>query len=255
MLRKLSLIFAIVAGLAVAGINFFMVAEKMKAVEANRAREEAAKKEAQDKLAKTTKDLEKTTADLTQTKETLATTTPERDTARKEADAKSKKASELTEKLAGVTRQRDDALSDLGAYKATQRTPQEILNFDKTIKGLQDSLEAAKTNNVHLTRKLAKVQNELNKLTQDEDTYRPPALPVECAGKVLVSDPKWDFVVLNVGADQGALEDSELLVNRHGKLVAKLRIHSVQKERCIANVIPGWKLADVEEGDQVIPAS
>ena len=44
------------------------------------------------------------------------------------------------------------------------------------------------------------------------------------------------------------------LVNRNGKLVAKVKVRSVQKDRCIANVLPGWQLGDVMEGDQVLPA-
>jgi DNA-binding transcriptional MerR regulator len=79
-------------------------------------------------------------------------------------------------------------------------------------------------------------------------------LPAQLRGSVLVADPKWDFVVLDVGEDQGVLEDGELLVNRNGKLVAKVIVRTVQKGRCIANVMPGWKLGDVTEGDQVIPA-
>jgi hypothetical protein len=71
---------------------------------------------------------------------------------------------------------------------------------------------------------------------------------------VLVADPKWNFVVVNVGEEQGVLEHGELLVNRDGRLVAKVKIRSVQKDRAIANVLPGWQLGDVMEGDQVIPA-
>jgi archaellum component FlaG (FlaF/FlaG flagellin family) len=73
-------------------------------------------------------------------------------------------------------------------------------------------------------------------------------------GKVLVTDPKWDFVVLNVGEDQGVLDNGELLVSRDGKLVAKVKITSVQKDRSIANIEPGSKLGEVLEGDKVIPA-
>lgn len=67
-------------------------------------------------------------------------------------------------------------------------------------------------------------------------------------------DPKWDFVVLNVGEDQGVLQNGELLVSRDGKLVAKVIVRSVQKDRCIANMVPGWKLGDIYEGDVAIPA-
>jgi hypothetical protein len=48
------------------------------------------------------------------------------------------------------------------------------------------------------------------------------------------------------------LEDGKLLVNRDGKLIAKVQVKSVQPDRSIANVLPGWKLSDVMEGDQVL---
>ena len=79
-------------------------------------------------------------------------------------------------------------------------------------------------------------------------------LPAELKGNVVVVDPKWDFVVLDIGATKGALEDGEMLVSRDGKLVAKVIIRSVQKDRCIANIMPGWKLGEVIEGDVVTPA-
>ena len=78
-------------------------------------------------------------------------------------------------------------------------------------------------------------------------------LPADLHGQVLVADPKWDFVVLNVGQNQGVLEDGIMLVNRNGRLVAKVQVRSVQSDRSIANVLPNWKLGDVMEGDQVIP--
>jgi len=71
---------------------------------------------------------------------------------------------------------------------------------------------------------------------------------------VVVVDPKWDFVVLDIGADQDVLENGELLVSRGGKLVDKVIVRTVEKDRCIANIMPGWKLGDVYEGDEVIPA-
>jgi hypothetical protein len=59
---------------------------------------------------------------------------------------------------------------------------------------------------------------------------------------------------LDIGEDDGVLENGELLVNRNGRLVAKIRIQSVQKDQSIANLLDGWKLSDVIEGDLVIPA-
>ena len=67
-------------------------------------------------------------------------------------------------------------------------------------------------------------------------------------------DPKFDFVVLDIGEDQGVIPDGEMLVSREGKLVAKVVVRSVEKNRCIANILPGWKLGEVIEGDEVTPA-
>ena len=58
--------------------------------------------------------------------------------------------------------------------------------------------------------------------------------------------------MVDVGEDQGVVIDGEMLVNRNGRLVAKVQVRSVEKGRCIANILPGWQLGDVLEGDTVI---
>ena len=42
-------------------------------------------------------------------------------------------------------------------------------------------------------------------------------------------------------------------MSRAGRLVAKARVSRVQHDRCIANLLPGWELADLAEGDVAIP--
>ena len=79
-------------------------------------------------------------------------------------------------------------------------------------------------------------------------------LRADLKGKILVVDPKWDFVILDIGEDQGVIDGGEMLVSREGKLVAKIIVRSVEKDRCIANLIPGWKLGEMIEGDFVTPA-
>jgi hypothetical protein len=253
MLLRLSLIIALIAALAVGIINFVMVADKVKTVEAHRAKEQADKETAQQSLAKTEATLKKTEGELTQTKETLKTTTEELGKSQQEVAALNKKVGTLTDNLAKVTEARDAAQSELAAYKATGQTPEKILNFAKHIKELEDSIEVATEEKTILTRKLAKTTYELRKLTESD--VPPPELPATLRGKVVASDPKWSFVVLDVGEDQGVVADGEMLVNRNGKLVAKVKVRTVEKGRCIANIMPGWKLGEVVEGDQVLPAS
>jgi hypothetical protein len=165
--------------------------------------------------------------------------------------AQTKRADKLTDDLTKTRQERDDAQQQLAAYKATGVTPKQILSFNDDIKKLQESLAVANIENTVLARRVNKLNTEL--LVYRDPTFFVP-LPASLRGKVLVADPKWNFVVLNVGEDQGVLERGELLVNRNGKLVAKVVVRSVQKDRCIANVLPGWELGEVMEGDLVIPA-
>jgi hypothetical protein len=252
MLIRISLIIALVAALAVGVLNFVKVKEKIDTLITERNDWHGKYDTTFAELTTTKQTLARTETELKQTKDTLETTTTERDTARKEADAQAKRANDLADKLAKTTTERNEAQQELAAYKATGWSPEKILAADKIIKQTQDALDVASEEKKILSRKLTSLQNKYDALTKED--YHGPPLRADLVGKILVSDPKWDFVVLNIGEDQGALTNGELLVSRNGKLVAKVRIQSVQKDRCIANVVPGWRLGEVMEGDQVIPA-
>ena len=78
------------------------------------------------------------------------------------------------------------------------------------------------------------------------------ALPPTLQGKVTAVDAQFDFVVLDIGGDQGAKEHGELLVSRGEKLIGKLRILDVKKNHSIANILPDWKQGEIQTGDLVI---
>jgi hypothetical protein len=251
MLIRISLIVAILAGLAVGGLNFVKVKEKITTLQTDLKQQTDGRLKAETELASTKKDLTKTTAELKQTKTELEATTAAKEKADAELAAQVKRTDKLTEDLTKTRQERDDAQQQLEAYKITGVTPQQILAMNKEFKTLQDNLAVADTENKVLARKVKKLETELA-VYKDKEFFVP--LPASLKGKVLVADPKWNFVVLSIGEDQGVLERGELLVNRNGKLVAKVVVRSVQKDRCIANVLPGWELGEVMEGDLVIPA-
>ncbi|MGO8930428.1 MAG: hypothetical protein ACLQU3_26470 [Limisphaerales bacterium] len=251
MLIRISLIVAILAGLAVGGLNFLKVKEKITTLQANLDTETKAHKEFLDKYTVAKRDLDKTTAELKQTKTELEATTAAKEKAETDLAAQTKRADKLTDDLNKTRQERDTAQQDLAAYKATGVTPQQILGFNAEIKRLNDNLTVAETENKVLLRNQVKLQTQLDRFISPD---KPVFLPAALKGKVLVADPKWNFVVLSVGENQGVLEYGELLVNRNGRLVAKVVVRSVQKDRSIANVLPGWELGEVMEGDLVIPA-
>jgi cell shape-determining protein MreC len=251
MLIRISLIVAIIAGLAVGGLNFVKVKEKITTLQTDLKTQTDGRVKAETELASTKKDLTKRTADLAQTKAELEATTAAREKADAEVAALTKKNGQLTEDLTKTREERNTAQQELAAYKVIGLTAQQVAGMDKAYKALQNNLAVADDENKVLAKTITKLKSRL--AVYEDPTYF-VTLPAGLKGKVMVADPKWNFVVLSVGEDQGVLERGELLVNRNGKLVAKVVVRSVQKDRCIANVLPGWELGEVMEGALVIPA-
>src|ERR1700722_2398913 len=251
MLIRISLILAIVAALAAGALNFTVVKSKITALTDDRDAQRSQKEQAQTDLASTKKDLARTKSDLAQTQQQLTDMTSERDKANATAVAQTKRADDLSDKLAKTTEERDNAQNDLAAYKATGMSADEVGKLSHSLKDAQDAMEALNEEKAVLSHTIDRLNVELARY---QGTNTDILLRADLKGKILVVDPKWDFVVLNIGDDQGVKPDSELLVSRDGKLVAKVIVRSMEKDRCIANIVPGWKLGEVIEGDEVTPA-
>jgi vacuolar-type H+-ATPase subunit I/STV1 len=251
MLMRISLIVAILAALGAGTLNVLQVRDKINTLITQR-------DEYHTNLTQTQTTLDTTKKDLANTRTTLAQTQSDRDKAlaaqKKAEDARDlaiKNASDLTDKLAKANQDLGTAQADLAAYKATGKLPAEISQLVVQIRQYQEEIVAINGEKTLLMRANDRLRNELAKYGPGEIVVK---LPADLKGKVVVVDPKWDFVVLDIGDNQGVLSDGELLVSRNGKLVAKVIVRTVEKDRCIANVMPGWKLGEVFEGDVVIPA-
>ena len=249
MLVRISLIIVIVASLATAGISFLKVKEKITTLVSERDDWHNKFTDTDTKLNATKSELTKTKKDLDKTKADLATTTSERDTAVTEAANAKKLSDDVSKKLAKTTEERDKFDQELNQYKVVGTVAQ-VGAALADAKGLRQDRTNLVTTIVNLGRELTVATNKLDQLTGGE---REITLPPDLRGTVVVVDPKYEFVVLNVGGDKGLKENGVLLVNRNGKLVAKLKVRSVQPDRAIANVLPGWKLGEVMEGDSVLP--
>ena len=75
-------------------------------------------------------------------------------------------------------------------------------------------------------------------------------------GSVLAVNQAYNFVVLNLGGRQGLETDTEMLVLRHGALIGKIRVSSVEPATAIGDIV-STSLArgvQVQPGDVVIYA-
>src|SRR5262245_61062963 len=178
MLRRICLIVAILAGIAVAALNFTQIKAKIVDLQAKLKTETAAHQEFLTKYTKTQKQLDETNKVLKVTIENLKNTTNERDKAVAEATAQKTRGEKLTEYLTNARSERDDAQRDLSAYRGAGMKPEEIIVAHKTIKGLQDNLAAVEGENQVLNQNVKKLKNELAQL-------RPEPPPVYLPSKLL----------------------------------------------------------------------
>ncbi len=251
MLIRISLFIAILAALAAGIVNVTVIKPKIAMLQGQRDDWHTQYTETFNTLTTTKHQLAATNAVLSQTQDQLADAKAAEQKAEATASAQQKRADDLSDQLTKVTADRDDAQAKLAAYTATGHSPQEVELMITDIKNDQDEINAITQEKTVLTREVTRLNNRINELTTPGFVV---TLPANLEGRVLVVDPKWDFVILDVGNDQGALPQGEMLVSRDGKLVAKVIINKVEKNRCIANIMPGWKLGDVYEGDMVTPA-
>src|SRR5436189_5821009 len=124
MLRRICLIVAILAGIAVAALNFTQIKTKIVTLQDNLKKETAAHQEFQGKYTKTQKQLDETNKVLRVTIETLKTTTEEKDKMTAEATAQKTRADKLTDDLTKARGERDDASRELSRYTTTGMKPE-----------------------------------------------------------------------------------------------------------------------------------
>ena len=245
------MIVAIVAALAAGALNVFQIRDKINTLITERDDFHSKWDQTRNDLNSTRQKLSKTEDDLTQTRQTLASTQTQLTNAMVTAATQQKRADELTDKLTKTTQERDAAQASVARWDATGLTPDQALGLNKALKSTQNELAAVQEENSVLQRTVNRLNVKLNELIGSNYVV---TLRADLKGKVVAVDPKWNFVVLNIGGDQGVLDDGEMLVSRDGKLVAKVIVRSVQKDRSIANIVPGWQLGDIIEGDEVTPA-
>jgi hypothetical protein len=249
MLLKISLVLAILVGLATLFYASGNVKSKIDDLTANVASAQAAQKTAEDAQRKASDDAKKSKAALEATTKELTATTNLLVGVSAQLNEQRKRADKASAELTTVTEERNRAQEELNKWTATGIPVEKVRDFVENNKRLETERVALMTENKTLSRKTRELQTELDKYKVPD--YEVP-LPPGTKGKIVAVDPKYDFVVLDIGSNQGLLPDAKMLVNRDGKLIAKVKITRVEPNRAIANIIPEWKQDDVLEGDQVV---
>ena len=250
LLLRLCLVLAVLAGIGVIVVSQVVLKPQIEGIRDTRDKNkqgwdkaEGEKKKLNKELGETQTKLKRTEADLDTTKSALANTTKQLEDETKRSNDRAMTIEKLKTELKGMS-------DELAAWKALPFTVDQIAGVIKERNEFKATIDTLHEENKLFAKTIDRLKSEIDILKGPVDD---PVLPDSARGRVLVVDPKWDFLVLDVGSKLGLKDRGVLLVSRNGTLVAKVRVMNVQQDRSIANIMPGWKLKDVMEGDLVFP--
>ena len=247
---RVCLILAILAGLGVIGVSQFMVKPHVEGIITERNNERDEKVRQTTRANKAEKSLKETTAKLEDTSKKLDDATTQLAALTTKVEQQTTLLGQLNSELDATRARLNAAQQTVAAWDVIGVTPDQVKALVDRERKQREEIAAMEEEKKILERNIKKLQAKVDQYEQGEEAV--VELPAGLKGNILVVDPKWNFVVLDVGEDKGVLPKGQMLVSRNSKLIAKLKIVSVEQNRSIANIMPGWRLGEVMEGDQVI---
>lgn len=246
---RIALGIAIAAAIAATAIVWVQVKPNVQAIIEKRNDFEKQANTERSAKTKALKDLSDTKTKLGATETELAATKKARTEAEEAANKAENRSKDLTTQLTRAQEDVKTKAQELSSWTATGLTPDQVKSTVAELKSVRDNSAALEAEKKVLLRQNSQLESELDRYrgTNDVEVVLKPGTK----GKILVVDPKWDFVVLDIGANQELKPNGVLVVSRGGKLIGKVKVTSVQQDRSIANVVPGWKLQELLEGDVV----
>ena len=249
MLLRVFLILAILAGIGTIAVTQFMVKPHVQSIIETRDTHEKNWKSEQGRANKLNKDLKTTQETLATTEKSLEETKTSLVAMTSRATEQERRANGLQTTLDTTKRDLTTAQQNLAAWNALSIPVEEVKRVIESEKRYRQLTAIQKEEQLVMLKENARLSNMIADLTNQDDI--PVPMP-GAKGTVVAVDPKWNFVVLDVGEKGGARQKGVFLVSRNGKLVGKVRVTNVQADRSIANVVPGWQLDEILEGDQVV---
>jgi hypothetical protein len=252
MLLKISLTLAILIGLATLYLTHDRLGGKIQALETRAGSAEAAQKAAEDARAKASDEAKKSKAALETANKSLSQTTNFLAQVTKDLEEQRRRANTYQTDLTKTTEDRNEARAELNKWRVIGLEPERIMAELQAKKNLETERNALKEENRSFSRNIQELKTRLRRF--DPDPQEPP-VPAGTKGKVVAYDPKYEFVVLDIGQNQGIVPDARLLINREGKFITKVKVTHVEPNRSIANIMPEWGKEEVLEGDLAISAN
>src|SRR6266436_4596103 len=216
MLLKICLVIAILAGAGVIVVGHLKVRPHIEGIIAETESEKTAKKKALTELDTTKKNLNKANDELAKTKTALTDTQTQLAAVTKQVETEQKRANSLKENLDALQEKYTESQQKLARWADIGLDPVQVKEVIASQKQLLKDNQALDVEKKFFAKKLKDAEAELKVLRNPDEE---PQMRTGLKGRVLVVDPKWSFVLLDVGEKDGVVKHGVFMVSRNSKLV------------------------------------
>lgn len=197
-----------------------------------------------EELNNTYEDLKRTTDELTETKEELAAT-------KNELEAANQKIVQLNETIV----QKDAEIAQ--AQTRIESLGQQVAGLESQVADLQGQIAKVQEEKHELNDKIAELEQDIKSIEADLATCKgsdgiEQPMKKGLAGKIVLVNPDWNFVVVDVGMEEGAMINGVFLVHRKDQLIGKVRVSSMTRNLALAEIMNDWQLEPFKEGDRIV---
>jgi cell shape-determining protein MreC len=198
-----------------------------------------------EEIANLNSEKEQLGAELGETKGNLAK-------AKEEAAAAAEKATTLESELSAMKSEseaKDARIAELEAQAAGGTDATAALEGGADTKALETELEEVRTLLTAAQDRNTGLEAQLAEFKRKETARQKSQMRQGVQGTILAVNQAWNFVVLSIGDRQGVVNNAEMLVQRGGQLLGRVRVTSVEPSTSIADIV----VRTVPRGFSVMP--
>ena len=118
----------------------------------------------------------------------------------------------------------------------------QVADLTEQVGGMQDKLAQLDEEKTMLELLLAKCEGERGQITMEPGT----------SGKIVYANADWNFVVIDIGSNDGAQVTAEMIIHRGDSMIGKIRLSAIRENVSIAEVLTEFQTDSIQEGDSVL---
>jgi len=245
---KILLVISVVL-IAVSAVFGFMTMGKKASLRQEVLAADTAMKAAQNDLGKAQADAKTAKAQVGAAAEELKTAKADLASAQEAVKSEASKTTALREENQKLI---DQAKQVASATPVPEATPPPV--DDTKVKALEAQVAELQQVNQTMVTKVNEAEGKSKSMEGELARYKGVARAKGLEGQVLAVNGAYNFVVLSLGDRQGVVMNAQMLIFRGDRMVAKVKVTSVEPSTSIADIIPGTSPRDfrVMPGDRVV---